>query len=240
MATKKPVTPRTAKKKRKTSIKKTIAESEKKFEQILEKSVDEIEEFLLSTYKDPGTDHFNDLPTPQEILFCDYYLSNGFNVVQAMSRVHPGVDEQNACHWAKKYLAKDSVQNYLKRALHFKRLRLGVTSDWICQKYLTWANLDITEFIDFTPASKTRQAFTTLKKNIHDLPAVVRQSIKSLTVDKEGKVKVEFIDQKSALDSLSKMLGYGDSPVTKKAGGVNPDSDGKKIVLNFDSQDEDA
>jgi hypothetical protein len=226
----KPTKP-TRKRTRKPSKKK---ESES-FEKILQASTEEVEEFLLERYKEEH-EGFDNLPLPREILFCEAYMANGFKGTEAILAIDPEADKKKLSARVKTLLGKERVQNYLSRQLHLKRLRLGISQDYIAKKYLCWANLDITDFLDFKPASGTgsrrRSAAVYLKEDINKLPPMVRQSIKSVTVDDKGKVKVEFIDQKSALDSLAKILGFGNDK-------IKVDNEGH-LHLHFDKQDEEA
>lgn len=197
------------------------------------KTAEEIEDYLLSTYSEEQDDIY-DLPSPTEMQFCHAYLSNGFKQGPAVRTVLPELSTANSVQRAHDFLSRERVQRYLTRELHSRRLRMGVTADWVCKKYLSWATLDITQFIEFDSGSSRRGsgASVYLKKSINELPPLVRQSIKSLTVDDKGKVKVEFIDQKSALDSLAKMLGFSNDKLT---------IDSKVVThLHFDEQDKEA
>lgn len=215
--------------KRKT---KKISESAH-FKKMLDQSVEEVEEYLLERYQEEYAADFNNLPTPREILFCEAYMANTFNLAKSCAELWPDHSPRSASTLGEKMLEKERVQNYLSRELHLKRLRLGVTQDYLTKKYLTWANLDITDFLEFVPAkgkgTNRRAAAVYLKEDIANLPPMVRQCIKSVTVDDKGKVKVEFIDQKSALDSLAKLLGFGNDK-------LKIDTDGQ-IHVHFDGQD---
>lgn len=208
------------------------------FDKMIQKTSDEIEEYLVEQYREED-DNFKDLPSEREMMFCHAYLSNGFKQGPAIAETTPELKTSNRIQRAHTYLARERVQKYLARELHNRRLRLGVTADWICKKYLIWATLDITDFLDFIPAKEgkgrgkvDRRASIYLKEDINKLPPLVRQAIKSITIDDKGKVKVEFIDQKSALDSLAKMLGYANDKITL---------DSKiPIHLHFDQQDQEA
>ena len=60
----------------------------------------------------------------------------------------------------------------------------------------------------------------------------VRSAISSISVTMQGELKVEFINQKAALDSLVKMMGYLENK-------LNIESK-QPIIMNFDSQDSEA
>lgn len=196
-------------------------------------TAEEVEEHLINIYKEASDNDFNDLPSPTEMRFCHEFLNNGFKKGPAIREIFPDLSSSNMIQRANDYLDRPRVMKYLSRELHNRRLKMGVTAEWICKKYLMWANLDITDFIEFSPATiKGRGAAVYLKKNISELPPLVRQSIKAITVDDKGKVKIEFVDQKSALDSLAKMLGYAQDKISFD-GGV-------PINLYFDKQDEKA
>lgn len=219
--------------KRRTRKTGTKADTEH-FKEMLAKSEEEVEEYLLERYKEEYASDLENLPTPREILFCEAYMAHSFNMTKTAAEIWPNCsDPKIRARDGEKMLEKERVQNYLSRELHLKRLRLGITQDWLTKKYLTWANLDITNFLQFVPAkgkgTNRRAAAVYLKDDIENLPPMVRQCIKSVTVDDKGKVKVEFIDQKSALDSLAKLLGFGNDK-------LKIDTDGQ-IHVHFDGQD---
>lgn len=197
----------------------------------LETTVEEVEEYLLSCY-DEEMDDFKDLPLRAEMEFCHAFMANGFKGGPAYSTVYPDKAKANASAQAQQFLSRPRVKCYLAKQLYAKRLRLGITSDWVCKKYLAWANLDITQFLDLK--TKGRGIGVYLKKEINELPPLVRQSIKSISYEeKSGKIKVEFIDQKAALDSLVKLLGYTNDAL------INIDTD-NSVHLHFDAQDREA
>ncbi len=205
------------------------------FEKMVHKTAEEIEEYLVGQYREED-DNFKGLPTEREMMFCHAYLSNGFKQGPAIAEILPDLKTSNRIQRAHDYLARPRVQKYLTRELHNRRLRMGVTADWICKKYLVWSTLDITQFLDFVPAKEgkkgrtDRRASIYLKEGIEKLPPLVRQAIKAITIDDKGKVKIEFIDQKSALDSLAKMLGYTNDKIIPQT----------PIHLHFDAQDNEA
>lgn len=208
------------------------------FDTMVLKTAEEVEDYLMKSYIEEDDDIY-DLPSMTEMQFCHAYLSNGFKQGPAIRTILPESTEAYCTSRAQILLSRDRVQRYLSNELHSRRLKMGVTAAWICKKYLAWSTLDVTEFLDFTPNKMSkngdrvvRKASVFLKGDIADLPRLVRQAIKSLTIDDKGKVKVEFIDQKSALDSLAKMLGYANDKLTMDAK--------LPIHLHFDQQDSEA
>lgn len=201
------------------------------FMKMIEQSAIEVDEYLASVH-DEHADEFENLPSLREMEFCGHWMANGYKTAPAMQKVIPGIEPSSATQHGRKILKKPLVQQYLARQLHNKRVRTGITADWIAQKYKAWATLDITQFIDFEPSQGKKRAAVYIRSQISDLPPLVRQCIKSISVDeKTGRVKVDFIDQKSAVDSLAKLLGFTNDKLLD----IN-----NHIEMHFDSQDEEA
>jgi len=207
--------------------------------------VDAIEDCIKGVedyYKNVGSLGSQDELTIDEVLFALEFVASGFNMQLAAKAVRSKYDDErhtddteddpqyyHKCTLtAKKYLAKYHVRNFIQEQINHRIERLQVTEDWIWKKYRGWANLDITNLIEIKTVNNRR--IISLKKNIEDLPLEVRTSITSISVTTLGDIKVEFVNQKAALDQLCKLMNIGQDS-------LNLDTE---VHLHFDSQDADA
>ena len=177
-----------------------------------------------------------------ETMFCLEFIGNGFRKGLAyLHAVGQGEGETRklaigtASCSGDRLLKKPHIKNFIQDQLNARCERLQVTSDWVARKYKIWSEIDITQYIDIIqPKTRTGRARLVLKQSLEDLPLAVRSAIKSITMTTAGDLKVEFIDQKAALDSLTKVLGLSVDILEisgKKGGPIN---------LNFDAQDAEA
>lgn len=204
---------------------------EKDLEKVFEKSEEEVQNYFEKFYSPFNDRDLIDPPSTLEINVALAYINSGFNLSKAGKEVWDSESDHNARRRVRRIIDKERVKKFISHELHCRRVAKGITFDWVVKKYLTWATLDITQFIELhIPKEKKLKPFIVLKDSLDDLPELVRQSIKSISVDKAGKVKLEFIDQKSAMDQLCKLYGFDRS-----------ESDGQSSIhLHFDSQDREA
>lgn len=138
---------------------------------------------------------------------------------------------------ANELLKLPKIKSYIMDELERRAEKLKASADWIAYKYKTWASICITDYIEIeyytNPRTGVKKPSLKLKTEIEDLPPEIKSAIKSITVNSQGDLKIEFIDQKSALDSLTRMLGLnGDNKIVLDSRAP--------INVIFDSQDEDA
>lgn len=170
----------------------------------------------------------------KEVLFCLQYIENGMIAKHAYAKVFNCENLKTCAVEASKLLRKPKLKLFLRRELDQRAQRLGVTSDWVAYKYKVWSEAFIGDFVEvkeFKVKGVTTQVLL-LKSHLEDLTPEQRSCIKSVEPTKDGHIKVTLIDQKAALDSLSKMLGYTNDKLKIEAEGT--------LILKFDDQDKDA
>ena len=170
----------------------------------------------------------------KEVLFCLEWLSNGMKAGPAYSKVF-GIDNTNTCYTeGSKLLGKPKVKAYVRREMNNRASRLGISSDYVANKYKVWAEGYIGDFVEVKTVSrgKVKKQVLFLKGDLESLTPEQRSCIKSIEPTKDGQIKLTMIDQKAALDSLAKLLGYTQDKLQ-----INTEVG---ITLKFDSQDEEA
>lgn len=179
----------------------------------------------------------------RQTLFALEYVANGFIGHLAASEVRKqypktkDIDDSKNKEANKKlanrYLKKELVKGIIDREVKCRLNRLGVTADWVWSRYMAWANLDISTILAIKQIeTKGRiKQIVVLKKNIKDLPIEVRTAITSISLTPSGDVKVEFVNQKAALDQLCKLMNIGNETLNVNTG---------QIELHFDKQDDGA
>ena len=182
--------------------------------------------------------------TIDETMFALEFIATNFNTQQAAAntrRARLGDDHESdklendpdfyhVCTTiGKRYLTKYRVREFIQQQINNRIERLQVTEDWVWSKYRNWARTDVTQLIEIKE-QKGRQIIT-LKENINDLPLEIRTAITSVTVTTMGDIKVEFVNQKAALDQLCKLMNIGNDKVDLNTG---------EIHMHFDAQDGEA
>lgn len=176
---------------------------------------------------------------PWEVMFCQELVANGFIQYRAMQKARPGLGPRKSVLKAQEVLRRTDIRQYIRHQLITRATRLSITSDMTATKYWEWINADITEFVEYVQPKKSKtnsksnpKPYLALKSDLKDLSDSAKSAIKSITTTKEGRLKVELVDKKGALDSLNKQLGFMEH--TKVS------LDAETIILHFDSQDEEA
>ncbi len=174
-----------------------------------------------------------------QTVFALEYIKNGFKIAAA---VRKAVGEDRLKRWTNRrtptqvgtnWLIQKKVIDFIQDQLNARCERLQVTAEWIARKYKIWSEIDVTQFIELKENAEGGHTLS-LKQNLEDLPKSIRTSIKSVSVGVGGDVKVDFVDGKSALDSLSKLLGMFNDKLEIDT------KENLKINLVFDKQDSDA
>lgn len=180
-----------------------------------------------------------------ETLFATEFVYNGFKSLVAYRKAVSVQDEdgevttnmsnRTMSRHARKLLNKPNVVAFINDQINARCERLEITKDWIARKYKYWSEIDVSKYIKIVkPKDKRQKPFIALKTDLNKMPAMMRSSIKSISMSNQGDIKVEFIDQKSALDSLCKLTGY----MNEKLQISNEDNKTIKIVI--DQQDMEA
>lgn len=214
----------------KTPSKKTMGGARvSKLAKVLQETHDEIEQYFLDSFK--KDEEFN--LTPTKIAFCLALMDNGWNKSKAYLKAVPDSADlsQNAhCVRALKWLEDKNIQCFIAREMAHRRTVACATHAWVVQRYYDWSTIDPTEFFDLGKNGKRN--IIILKKKLSQLPKEIRTAISEISVDpKTNSIKVKFVNQKDALDRLSKLLGY------EKESNLFEDA---SVHLHFDEQDKDA
>lgn len=228
----------------------TVKQREDKIAALLEvKAVEDCIKGVENYYKgctllDPLDDATNNM-TIEEVMFGLEFIATNFNAQQAMSNCFKqNLSAEDAellsvdsPQWyskcttaAKKNLGKYSVREFIQQQINQRVERLQVTSDWCWGKYKSWANLDITKVIQINTHENGRQTLSFVK-DLDQLPVEVRSAITSISITTMGDIKVEFVNQKAALDQLCKLMNIDHDDTELEQG---------NLILKFDVQDEDA
>lgn len=200
------------------------------FSEVISASVDEIDKaYGMLIYKHPTN------LSPEQVLFCLELIGNGYDMLNAVKTVYGSavveLSDSKCVALGKKLLSLRKVRQYIEEQVQLRAEKLQTTADWVANQYKQWAQIDLTDYLKLEYSEKGK-AFVRLKCDIEEMPKVVRSAIKKIRVDQQGGLTIEFIDQKQALDSLSKMLGFIDNKVAVEVKAP--------VVLNFDQQDEEA
>lgn len=202
-------------------------------DQLLSESLEEVEDYFRGLYDD---ETYTDECTVLEKQFALAYMDNGFKIGPAYLAAVPSYESKSTTqryNRGKSVLSRPGVQKFVAQELYNRQIASGVTRGWVTRKYREWASIDPTEFFEMMKLGKSNRYSIVLKCELTELPKHVRTAIKSMSVDpKSGSIKVELVDQKGALDQLSKLLGFTNDNL------INLDTD--EVHLHFDKQDADA
>jgi hypothetical protein len=168
----------------------------------------------------------------EQVIFCLELLNNGYQVPDAVRKTFG----KTVLDWTPSRCAAlghtllrlPKVREYLQEQIDNRINKLQITLDWVANKYKAWSEIDIARYISLEQDDRGKP-YIKLKTDLHLLPINVRTAIKGISVTAKGDVKLEFIDQKSALDSLAKLMGFIDSKIQIESKAP--------IILNFDKQD---
>lgn len=200
------------------------------FSDVLSQTLDEVENsFSMLIYEHPTN------LSPEQVLFALEFINNGYKAVTAIRDTFG----KTAKKWtnakcesvARRLLKLEKVRSFIDEQLRLRAEKLQVTADWVALKYKTWAELNITDYLEIVTGARGRQTIK-LKCSVDKLPDHIKSGIKGVKMTAAGDLNVEFIDQKSALDSLCKVLGIGADKPT--------DNNSAPVVINIDSQDAEA
>lgn len=210
------------------------------FSDVLKATVDEVENsFSMMVY-----DHPTNL-SPEQVIFALEFIKNGYKALPAVKETFGNMisewSDQRCYQLAEKLLGLKKVKKYINEELELRAHKLQITADWIAKKYKQWATINVTDYItvEYTkkpPGSKALnfrpRPQIIMKKSLEEMPEVIKSSIKSIGVTASGDLKVEFIDQKAALDSLTKLMGFANDKIEAEIKGP--------VILQFDSEDANA
>ena len=173
--------------------------------------------------------------SPEQVLFVLELLGNGYDISAAIESVYGtavvGMTPAAIKSLGQKLMQLKKVRDFIEEQTQLRADKLQLTADWVAKKYKTWADIDVLDYISIEYSS-TGRSMIKLKAELEDLPKDVRGAIKKIKSDPGGGVVIEFIDQKQALDSLSKLLGLVENKLTVETKGP--------VILSFDQQDSEA
>ena len=195
---------------------------------VLSEVEDDVEEIMGNVYEGKITNL-----TPFEHAFVHAYVGHAYRILPCMKEILPAEESEGALQKiARGLLTRPRVLRAIAYNIRLRQARNEVTFDWVANKYRTWADMDMTQFFEVRRKDDGTMAITA-KTDFEDMHPEVRKCIKSMKVDDKGSLEITFIDQKAALDSLVKLLGFEQAHKIdlKVKGGLS---------LKFDAQDEGA
>lgn len=200
------------------------------FSDVLSEAIDEVERSLgIIVYK-----HKTEL-SPEQIIFALEFINNGYKAEPAVRETFGNLADKwsrsQCATVAKELLQMEKIQEFIREQLALRVEKLKTTSDWVAQRYRDWATINVADYIKVQYTDEGRP-YITLSKDLDKLPDSVRSAIRCIKVNKEGSLEVTFVDQKAALDSLTKLLGFMNEKLD-----VNVKSN---VSLSFDAQDAEA
>ena len=201
------------------------------FSDVLRGTMDEVEQsYSMLIYEHPTN------LSPEQVIFVLEFIKSGYKAVPAIQNTFGHLAEEwvdRKCQAvASRLLDLPKVKSFLNEQLEARAEKLKVTADWVALKYKQWAQIDVAKYIEVAHHEKTKRPYIKLKTNLNDMPEQIRSAIKEVSVTQAGDLKVVFVDQKAALDSLSKLMGFTDNKVTIETKAP--------IIMHFDAQDENA
>lgn len=216
-------------------VSKVVKKKENVFADILSETIEDKSSYVMLINKHPT------MLTPEQIIFCLEYVNCGYITSVAVRNTFGAEDwsDSKVVNVGKKLLALHKIKSQVQHELENRCEKLRVSADWAARKYKVWSQINVTDYIEVTylrtPGAgrniKPRPQIR-LKTKLEDMPAEIRGAIKKVTVSAQGDLNVEFIDQKAALDSLVKLLGFTENKLVLDS----------RIPVNifFDDQDDEA
>lgn len=142
--------------------------------------------------------------TSKQQLFCEAYLSNGFNGTQAA--ITAGYSEETAAVIASENLRKPYIEEYIEERQKQVAARLQINQDRVLRELSRIAFSDIRKFYNVDGALRS----------VHEMDeesAAALAGVESYDTFVEGESigqtkKIKTYDKLKALEGISKMLGY--------------------------------
>ena len=224
-----------SKKAKVVKVKKVVEKKENVFADILSESIEDDSSYKMLINKHPI------LLTPEQIIFCLEYVNCGYITSVAVRNTFGAEDwsDSKVLNVGKKLLKLQKIRDQVQHELDNRCEKLRVSADWAARKYKAWSQINVTDYIEvhyprqigagrnIKPRPQIR-----LKTKLEDMPKEIRGAIKKVSVGAQGDLNVEFIDQKAALDSLVKLLGFTENKLVLD----------NRVPINifFDDQDDEA
>ena len=214
---------------------KKVVKKENVFADILSETIEDDSSYVMLINKHPT------ILTPEQIIFCLEYVNCGYITSAAVRNTFGAEDwtDSKVFNVGKKLLKLQKIKDQIQSELDNRCEKLRVSADWAARKYKAWSEINVTDYIEVT---YLRQLGTgrnlkprpqiKLKTKLEDMPKEIRGAIKKVSVSTQGDLNVEFIDQKGALDSLVKLLGFTENKLVL--------DNRAPINIFFDDQDEEA
>lgn len=220
---------------KKAKVRKVAKKKENVFADILSETIEDDSSYVMLINKHPT------ILTPEQIIFCLEYVNCGYITSLAVRNTFGAEDWTDAkvSSVGKKLLQLQKIKDQVQHELDNRCEKLRVSADWAARKYKAWSQINVTDYIEVryirqigTGRNLKPRPQILLKTKLEDMPPEIRGAIKKVTVSAQGDLNVEFIDQKGALDSLVKLLGFTETKLTIDS----------KVPMNFflDEQDEEA
>ena len=185
--------------------------------------------FQMLVYKHPVN------LSPEQVIFCQEFIKAAYKIAPAIKATFgtqaEGWTDQDITKVGQRLLQLPKIRKYLQEEIENRVTKLKTTSDWVAQKYRDWSEIDVTDYIRVEYNKRGRPQIKLLYE-LDELPKQVRSAIKSVSVNSYGDLKIEFVDQKGALDQLAKLQGLIDTKMKVEVE--------QPILLSFDKEDEDA
>lgn len=218
-------------KKREFNLKKRKNSAPLTFLDVLKATIDDVENsFSMAVYEHPTN------LSPEQVIFSLEFMKNGYKAVPAIRETYGQIvhdwSGSRCIELAKKLLGLSKVKRFINQEIELRAQKLQITADWIAKKYKQWATINVTDYITIKHHEKSKRPYIVLKTELEKMPDEIKSAIKSISVTTSGDLKVEFVDQRAALDSLTKLLGFANDKINIET--KTP------IFLNFDSQDKEA
>jgi phage terminase small subunit len=137
--------------------------------------------------------------TPKQEQFCQEYLID-LNGTQAMIRA--GYSEKTAPQIASEYLRKPNVAKRIAQLKAERAKKTQITAATALTELSRISSSNILDFVKFNDEGKPEW----------DLTQVTREqmaAVSSMTIDKDGNLKVTFWDKNKALSEIGKHVGVG-------------------------------
>lgn len=139
--------------------------------------------------------------TPKQILFCNTYVETG-NASEAYRRAYvtDSMKADTIKVKASQMLDKDNIRITIKKLQDDLQKRSDISKDEAVKELSAIVRARISDVVQ-------AKGLSVKIKDLDELPDMVRSCIKSVRKSKGG-ISIELYDKISAIDRLSKMLGW--------------------------------
>lgn len=139
--------------------------------------------------------------TRKQKLFVEFYIQ-GFSPSQAALKAGYSGTTSASAHQS--ILYQTAVQSELKRRAHEIYRDIELTTEDIVDKYRTWADANVLDYIDINPEDGSKYSV-----NLNKIDRRQASCITELSYDPNGNARFKLVDQKSATDTLVRIRKIG-------------------------------